>query len=148
MEFPDAILCSACSNSDHGASGYRVGIARLQQHAEPVRLRRLLRTPAAASHAGNAFEVFRRGGSRPLGFTSYHREQDRARTEAAARAQCRSPYVISRGPNDGVMMHLADQRQPSELRLKGSPTGKNYIGPPGEAGWRKIARSSRSTAGC
>jgi hypothetical protein len=68
------------------------------------------------------------------GFTSYHREQDRARTEAAARGQCRSPYVITRGPNGGVMMHLADQRQPSELRLKGSPSGKNYIGPPGEAG--------------
>ena len=32
------------------------------------------------------------------GFTSYHREQDRARTEAAARGQCRSPYVIARGP--------------------------------------------------
>ena len=68
------------------------------------------------------------------GFTSYHREQDRARTEAAARGQCRQPYVISRGPNGGVMMHLADQRQPSELRLKGSASGKNYIGPPGEAG--------------
>lgn len=68
------------------------------------------------------------------GFTSYHREQDRARTEAAARGQCRSPYVISRGPNGGIMMHLADQRQPSELQLKGSPSGKNFIGPPGEAG--------------
>ena len=68
------------------------------------------------------------------GFTSYHREQDRTRTEAAARGQCRSPYVISRGPNGGVMMHLADQRQPTELRLKGSPTGKNFIGPAGEAG--------------
>lgn len=68
------------------------------------------------------------------GFTSYHREQDRARTEAAARGQCKSPYVISRGPNGGVMMHLADQRQPSELRLKGSSTGKNYIGPPGDSG--------------
>lgn len=68
------------------------------------------------------------------GFTSYHREQDRARTEAAARGQCRNPYVISRGPNGGIMMHLADQRQPSELRLKGSASGKQYIGPEGEAG--------------
>jgi hypothetical protein len=32
------------------------------------------------------------------------------------------------------MMHLADQRQPSELRLKGGPGGKNYIGPAGEGG--------------
>jgi hypothetical protein len=68
------------------------------------------------------------------GFTSYHKEADRARTVAAARGQCRTPYVIARGPSGGVMMHLADQRQPSELRLKGSSDGKNYIGPDGEAG--------------
>ena len=46
------------------------------------------------------------------------------------------------------MMHLADQRQPTELRLKGSPDGKNFIGPAGEAGGERIARSSRSTAAC
>jgi hypothetical protein len=68
------------------------------------------------------------------GLASYHREADRGRTEAQARNQCRNPYVISRGPGGGVMMHLADQRQPSELRLKGGPGGKNYIGPDGEAG--------------
>jgi hypothetical protein len=68
------------------------------------------------------------------GFTSYHKEADRVRTVAAARGQCRTPYVIARGPSGGVMMHLADQRQPSELRLKGSSDGKNYIGPDGEAG--------------
>ena len=28
-------------------------------------------------------------------------------------------------------MHLADQATPQELRLKGSPGGKNYIGPAG-----------------
>jgi hypothetical protein len=68
------------------------------------------------------------------GFTSYHRDQDRARTEAAARGQCKNPYVIARGPNGGIMMHLADQRQPTELRLKGSASGKQFIGPVGEAG--------------
>jgi hypothetical protein len=68
------------------------------------------------------------------GLASYHREADRVRTERAARAQCRQPYVIAKGPNGGVMMHLADQRQQTELRLKGSPSGKNYIGPPGEPG--------------
>jgi hypothetical protein len=31
-------------------------------------------------------------------------------------------------------MYLADQSQLQELRLKGSTTGRNYIGPPGEAG--------------
>jgi hypothetical protein len=68
------------------------------------------------------------------GLASYHREADRGRTEAQARGQCRNPYVITRGPNGGVMMHLADQRQPSELQLKGGPGGKNYIGPDGDAG--------------
>jgi hypothetical protein len=68
------------------------------------------------------------------GFTSYHKEADRARTVTAARRQCRHPYVIAKGPGGGVMLHLADQRQPSELRLKGGPGGKDYIGPEGEAG--------------
>jgi hypothetical protein len=31
-------------------------------------------------------------------------------------------------------MHLADQPQPQELRLKGGAGGKNYIGPAGDPG--------------
>jgi hypothetical protein len=65
------------------------------------------------------------------GLASYQNPNDRARTEAAARAQCKQPYVITVGPTGGVVMHLADQATPQELRLKGSPSGKNYIGPPG-----------------
>lgn len=68
------------------------------------------------------------------GFTSYQKEADRARTINTARGLCRSPYVIAKGPGGGVMMHLADERQASELRLKASADGKNYIGPDGEAG--------------
>jgi len=68
------------------------------------------------------------------GFTSYQKEADRARTINTARGLCRSPYVIAKGPGGGVMMHLADDRQPSELRLKGSSDGRNYIGPDGDAG--------------
>ena len=68
------------------------------------------------------------------GYTSYQREADRERTVNTARGLCRSPYVIAKGPSGGVMMHLADDRQPTELRLKGSPDGKNYIGPDGNAG--------------
>jgi hypothetical protein len=68
------------------------------------------------------------------GYTAYHRDADRARTEKVAAAQCRTPYVIAKGPSGGVMMHLADQRQPSELRLKASADGKEYIGPEGPAG--------------
>jgi len=68
------------------------------------------------------------------GYTSYQNEGDRARTIAAARGLCKTPYVIARGPGGGILMHLADEKQPSELRLKASPDGKNYIGPDGPAG--------------
>src|SRR5580700_782467 len=66
------------------------------------------------------------------GLASFQNPNDRARTEAAARAQCKQPYVIGAGTNGTVVMHLADQATPQELRLKGSPGGKNYIGPPGD----------------
>ncbi len=65
------------------------------------------------------------------GFAAYHKEGDRPRTEAAAKAQCDKPYVINRGPTGGVMMHLADDAKASELRLKGAPGGKTYVGPEG-----------------
>ena len=65
------------------------------------------------------------------GLASYQNPNDRARTEAMARSQCKQPYVITAGSSGGVIMHLADQATPQELRLKGSPSGKNYIGPPG-----------------
>ncbi|MCP4619743.1 MAG: hypothetical protein GY844_25290 [Bradyrhizobium sp.] len=65
------------------------------------------------------------------GLASYQDPKDRARTEAMARAQCKQPYTITAGPNGTVIMHLADQATPQELRLKGSPSGKNYIGPAG-----------------
>ena len=65
------------------------------------------------------------------GLASYQNPNDRARTEKAAQGQCKQPYVITVGPTGGVMMHLADQATPQELRLKGSPSGRNYIGPPG-----------------
>jgi len=68
------------------------------------------------------------------GYGAYHNESDRARTEAAARGQCGQPVVINRGPSGGVMMYLADSAQLQELRLKGSQSGKNYVGPPGPAG--------------
>lgn len=68
------------------------------------------------------------------GLASYHKPEDRARTEQAARNQCRQPYVITKGPTGGVMMHLADAPEPTELRLKGAPGGRNFIGPDGPAG--------------
>ena len=68
------------------------------------------------------------------GLASFQNPNDRARTEKMARDQCKQPYVIGAGSSGGVIMHLADQATPQELRLKGSPSGKNYIGPPGPAG--------------
>jgi len=68
------------------------------------------------------------------GLASFQNPNDRARTEKQAAAQCKQPYVIGAGQNGGVVMHLADQATPQELRLKGSRSGKNYIGPPGPPG--------------
>jgi hypothetical protein len=76
------------------------------------------------------------------GLAAYHKDEDRARTEAAAVAGCKQPYVITLGPNGGVMMHLADEATPTELRLKGAPGGKTFIGPadaePGAAQDREV----------
>src|SRR6266852_2668831 len=66
------------------------------------------------------------------GYAAYHKPEDRARTEANARGQCKQPFVIGQGPTGGVMMYLADSAQLQELRLKGSQSGKDYVGPPGD----------------
>jgi len=68
------------------------------------------------------------------GYGAFHKDEDLARTTAAARGQCGQPVEITRGPSGGVMMYLADSAQLQELQLKGSAGGKNYIGPPGDAG--------------
>ena len=75
------------------------------------------------------------------GVASYRDDKDRARTEAAARAQCKLPYVIKRGPSDGIIMHVADDATPHELGLKRGDDGKVYLGfagPPGDAQDRTI----------
>lgn len=66
------------------------------------------------------------------GLAAYHKEEDRPRIEAAAANACTQPYVITLGPTGGVMMHLADQATPTELRLKGAPGHKTFIGPEGD----------------
>lgn len=85
--------------------------------------------PAAAPPAYNADQLVGR-----YGLAAYQRDEDRTRTEAEARQQCRQPYEIVKGPNGGVVMHLADQSAPEELQLKGLAGGKTFIGPEGEAG--------------
>jgi hypothetical protein len=66
------------------------------------------------------------------GYAAYHKPEDRTRTEANARGQCKQPFVIGQGPTGGVMMYLADSAQLQELRLKGSQGGHDYIGPAGQ----------------
>ena len=70
------------------------------------------------------------------GYAAFHRPEDRARTETAARGQCRQAVVINQGPGGGVMMYLADQSELQELRLKGAPNNRNFIGPAGEPAGR------------
>ena len=113
-------------------------VQRLIQHAElrqqhefrrstaaRRRLRRSARCPPNTMPRNSSAA----GASRPI------KKRPTGRGPSTPRAGlCRSPYVIAKGPGGGVMMHLADERQPTELRLKGSPEGKNYIGPDGDAG--------------
>jgi hypothetical protein len=68
------------------------------------------------------------------GLASYRKDTDRARTVKEAAAACSKPYVINKGPNGGLMMYLADQKELSELVLKAGPSGKTFLGPPGDAG--------------
>jgi hypothetical protein len=65
------------------------------------------------------------------GLASYREADDIVRTEEAARAACGNPYVIGRGASGGVVMHLADQAEPTELALK-QTAGRTFIGPASE----------------
>jgi hypothetical protein len=74
------------------------------------------------------------------GLGAYHRPEDRARTEAAARGQCKQPYVINRS-STGVAMLGYDNPQVQDMMIKGSYEGKTYIGPgpaPRGAGDREV----------
>jgi len=66
------------------------------------------------------------------GLASYHRDQDRPRTEAAARSQCSQPYTIEGSPSGGVMMLGHDSPKVQDMTLKGSVEGKTYVGPVGD----------------
>lgn len=81
------------------------------------------------------------------GVASFHTEKDRKRTEAEARAQCRQPYVIAKGPSDGVMMHAADDPKLYELRLKAGAGGKTFLGfeaPAGDPQDREILSATEN----
>lgn len=99
--------------------------------------------PSAAPAAPAAIPRERLIGN--WGSASFHNAKDRKRTEAEARAQCSQPYVITRGPTDGVMMHAADDPKLYELKLKGGAGGKTYLGfeaPAGDPQDREILEAS------
>ncbi|WP_082365416.1 hypothetical protein [Bosea vaviloviae] len=81
------------------------------------------------------------------GIASFHNEKDRKRTETQASAGCSQPYVITKGAQDGVMMHVADDPKLYELRLKAGPGGRTYLGfeaPPGDLQDREILSATDS----
>lgn len=119
-----ALSLGACG-SYNGFSGFSLGNSQPAPPPEPPPEREM---PASI----RSDELVGRWG-----LASYMNPNDKIRTENAARGQCKNPYIIGAGATGGVMMHLADEATPQELRLKGSPSGKNYIGPPGPAGGEK-----------
>jgi len=66
------------------------------------------------------------------GIASYHRDQDRPRTEVAAKSACTQPFKIEPSASGGVMMLGHDSPQVQEMALKGSVQGKTYVGPGSE----------------
>ncbi|HEY2135743.1 MAG TPA: hypothetical protein VGH49_07630 [Xanthobacteraceae bacterium] len=62
------------------------------------------------------------------GIASFHKPEDRPRTEAAARNQCAQPYVINRS-STGVAMLGHDSPSVQDMTIKASQDGKTYIGP-------------------
>lgn len=67
------------------------------------------------------------------GIASFHKPEDQARTEAAARGQCNQPYIINRA-SDGVAMLGHDNPQVQDMMIKASADGHTYIGPGPEPG--------------
>ena len=63
------------------------------------------------------------------GFSAFHKPEDRPRTEAQARTQCKQPYVINRS-STGVAMLGHDNPKVQDMVVKASQEGKTYVGPP------------------
>jgi hypothetical protein len=67
------------------------------------------------------------------GIASFHRPEDRPRTEVAARNGCNQPYVINRG-SQGVAMLGHDNPAVQDMIVKATADGRTYIGPGPEPG--------------
>ncbi|HEY4921117.1 MAG TPA: hypothetical protein VII40_13505 [Xanthobacteraceae bacterium] len=74
------------------------------------------------------------------GIASFHRPEDQARTEVAARNGCTQPYLINRG-SAGVAMLGHDSPQVQDMVIKATSDGHTFIGPgpdPGGADDREV----------
>jgi hypothetical protein len=91
---------------------------------------RMMGLPAVSSSAPAKITADQLVGRWGLG--AYHRETDRARTLPQAKAQCSNAYVITKGPNGGVMMHVADSPDLFELVVRVGSDGKTFLGPEGQ----------------
>ncbi len=91
---------------------------------------RTLGMPTAVSNAPLKMTTNQLVGRWGLG--AYHRDTDRTRTIPQAKAQCSNAYVITQGPNGGVMMHVADSPELFELQLRAGSDGRTYLGPDGQ----------------
>ena len=67
------------------------------------------------------------------GIASFHKPEDRPRTEAAARSQCSQPYIINRS-STGVAMLGHDSPAVQDMTIKASMEGRTFVGPGPEAG--------------
>jgi hypothetical protein len=65
------------------------------------------------------------------GLASFHKPEDRQRTEAAARGQCKQPYIVNRS-STGVAMLGHDSPSVQDMTIKANYDGKTYVGPTAE----------------
>jgi hypothetical protein len=100
-------------------------------------------TPSAQAKVSNDQLVGR------WGLGAYHQDAARSRTLVEAKSQCSNAYVITKGANGGVMMHVADSADLFELTVRVGADGKTFIGPtdqpPGSAWDREVVQFDGKT---
>lgn len=125
-----SMLAAGCNSARFAGPDYSYGSA-----PSPMVSAAPLPAPAPMQAPAVAVSSFDLVGD--WGLASYHRAEDVERTQREAKSACRNPYVIASGPSGGIMMHLPDQTQVSEVFVKTGPGGQVYIGPQGPAGTKQ-----------
>lgn len=99
------------------------GIVSVIHHAAVAALGLVLAAPARAETVDRFVGKW--------GLAAYFKEADASRVRTAAAAACNAPYLITKGPAGGVLLHRPDETRPSEHVLKQGWGGKTYLGPAG-----------------